>query len=35
MMHYKLNSKVNNLKNKTFGASTLIQINLYNTDKKS
>ena len=33
-MYYKLNSKVNNLKNKTFGASTLIQINLYNTDKK-
>ena len=34
-MYYKLNSKVNNLKNKTFDASTLIQINLYNTDKKS
>ena len=34
MQYNTLNPKVNNLENKNFDATTLIQINQYNTDKK-
>ena len=33
MLYNKLNTKMNNLKNKVPDASTLIQINQYSTDK--
>ena len=35
IVNNKLNTKVNNLYNKTFEASTLIQTNQYNTDRQN